>query len=208
MSSCALLRHVFSFPLALEPGGVLWNVAFSCWWVNWCSFLYCQARKAWLVIIYWFIFCRLQCCDAMTTWARILGVIVASQRHTWQGHSEVLSEGQAVMLAELHLITITNGAFQRTQTSTQSDFHSLQGWSLSVGHEWRLKTCSHAIVQYPGRTSMIIYSICKMFILWRDLKQTEPIFTENGSQIFCLFPRHYCSLIYLLFSGAKCRQAN
>lgn len=34
---------------------------------------------------------------------------------------------------------------------------------------------------------MIIYSICKVFILWRDLKQTEAIFIENGRQIFSLF---------------------
>lgn len=59
---------------------------------------------------------------------------------------------------------------------------SLWGWSLPVGHAWGLKTCSHAIVQCPGRTSMIMCSICKMFILWRDLKQTELIFTESCSQ--------------------------
>lgn len=29
----------------------------------------------------------------------------------------------------------------------------------------------------------MIYSVCKKFV-----EQTEPIFTENDSQIFCLFP--------------------
>lgn len=43
---------------------------------------------------------------------------ISGEQHTWQVHWEVLSEGWLVMLAKLHLIAITNGAFQRTQTST------------------------------------------------------------------------------------------
>lgn len=64
------------------------------------------------------------------------------------------------------------------------DFHplSLEGWSVLAGHAWRLKTCSHAIIQHPGQTSMQTSISLRLRIL---VFLPQGNYTNSyGSQIF------------------------
>lgn len=67
------------------------------------------------------------------------------------------------------------------------DFHplSLEGWSVLAGHAWRLKMCSHAIIQYPEPTSMLS-SILNIFVFWWDLREIELIFIAARYYLVCV----------------------
>lgn len=73
------------------------------------------------------------------------------------------------------------------------DFHplSLEGWSVLAGHAWRLKTCSHAIIQHPGQTSMLSLRLRVLFFWW-DLREIELIVMEARYSLVCVYVNYVC----------------